>query len=66
MDGKVLRDYRLARGLTQEQLAGLAGITAMTIHKWETEPSNPRLNQFMRVADVLGMKASELLCKMGS
>ena len=66
MDGKILKDIRLQKLLTQDQLASMAGVSQATIHKWESTSCNPRLKQFESVAVALGMKPSELLCKMGS
>lgn len=64
MNGHALRALRKACGMTQEELASLAGINPITLHNWETEPCNPRMKEFSRVAGVLGLKAWELLKEM--
>jgi putative transcriptional regulator len=33
--GKLIREHRLALGLTQEQLAAALGVTYSTINRWE-------------------------------
>jgi len=39
--GKKLRDKRLARGLTQLQVASKIGTTRVSVNKWENGASNP-------------------------
>ena len=38
-----IRSSRKARGLTQEQLAEVLGVTVGAVHKWETRLSVPEL-----------------------
>jgi transcriptional regulator with XRE-family HTH domain len=38
MEQITVRDWRSARGVTQEQLAALLGVTRVTIWRWETQP----------------------------
>lgn len=52
--GDALRAARLARGLTQEALAGLVGSTAVTINNTERHRSLPRLGLLIRLDDALG------------
>lgn len=33
--GKVIRDNRKLKGLTQEEMANLLGVTAPAVNKWE-------------------------------
>ncbi len=39
--GKLIRELRLALGLTQEQLAAALGVTYSTINRWENGRSKP-------------------------
>ena len=39
--GKVIRKYRKAQNMTQEEMAGRLGVTAPAVNKWENENSYP-------------------------
>ncbi|MBR6221278.1 MAG: helix-turn-helix transcriptional regulator [Clostridia bacterium] len=39
-----IRAHRKARGLTQEQLAEVLGVTVGAVHKWEAKLSVPGLS----------------------
>ena len=39
--GQIIRDLRLAFGLTQEQFAATLGVTYTTINRWENGRSKP-------------------------
>lgn len=56
-----LRAARAHRGITQEQLAQLAGINAQTISRFERGERDPRVWQLMRLAKALGIAPSQLL-----
>lgn len=65
--GRRLRDHREARGLTQEQLAHLAGTTRNHYQLLERgywkkgSPSNPKLSIVIRLARVLEVDLVDLL-----
>lgn len=61
MKNKV-REYRLARQLTQQQLADLVRVSARTIISIEKEQYNPSLMLAYRMADVFGVSVEELCC----
>lgn len=73
--GAVLRQLRQDKGLSQERMAFTAGLTKNQIQLIEagrgsgrrdsSGPSNPRLSTLVGLADVLGMKASDLLKSAG-
>lgn len=73
--GAALRKLRQDQGLSQERLAFTAGLTKNQLQLIEagkgsgrrdsTGPSNPRLSTLVGLADVLGMKASDLLKSAG-
>lgn len=46
-----IRAMRKARGLTQEQLADVFGVTVGAVHKWEAGLSTPELPLILEMAD---------------
>lgn len=46
-----IRAMRKARGLTQEQLADVFGVTVGAVHKWEAGLSTPELSLILEMAD---------------
>jgi transcriptional regulator with XRE-family HTH domain len=59
--GKVLRDLRLERGLTQDQLAELADTERSHISSLERAEKGPSLSTILRLGPALGMSAGELV-----
>lgn len=54
--GKAIRERRTSLGMTQPELAELAGISKNTLYKMERGVSNPTVSVLVKVADVLGME----------
>ncbi|WP_371825734.1 helix-turn-helix transcriptional regulator [Nonomuraea turcica] len=52
----MLRDLRWERGLTQKQLAALAGVSDRTIRQWEQGLKDPRLPNFVACLEALGAR----------
>ena len=52
--GTLLRRYRIAAGLTQEELAERAGLSATSIWQYEQGEAVPRGGSMARLAGVLG------------
>lgn len=65
--GQNLQRARLARGLSQERVAHLAGIAGFTYQKFEKgeskpgTPMNPRLTTLIALSQVLEVSLDELL-----
>lgn len=65
--GVTLQRLRLERGLSQEKLAHMAGISSYTYQKFEKgeskpgTPMNPRLFTLLSLAEVLGVSLQELV-----
>jgi transcriptional regulator with XRE-family HTH domain len=59
--GRVVRDLRESKGLTQEELADRAGISATYVGFIERGDSVPTLTVILEIADGLGVRAAELL-----
>ncbi len=58
--GKVVRKARLARGLTQEQLAELIGIDQRTILNIENHKGNPKFELLFPLVRTLKIDPSEI------
>ena len=54
--GAELQRARKQNGLTQEQLADLAGISERTLRSIERGVGNPSIEAVLSVADVLGLR----------
>jgi transcriptional regulator with XRE-family HTH domain len=65
MDKKMLGGtiYRLRKekGLSQDELGKLVGVSNKAVSKWETDDANPEITLLPLLAKVLGVTADELL-----
>lgn len=59
--GLVISRLRIARGLSQEVLSGLAGISRSHLAMVEAGRKTVRLDTLWRLAEALGIRPSELL-----
>ena len=59
--GKTLRKLRLGKELTQERLAGAAGLTTGYVNTVERGMQVPSLTTILKLAHALGVTPSELL-----
>lgn len=59
--GDKIRRWREAKGLSQEQLAGLAGLTGRTIHLLENGATDTKAGNICRIAEVLHTSPSALI-----
>ena len=55
-----LRKLRLEKGLTQAELAKKAGVSEISIRKYEDGSRNPKIQTLIKLADVLQVSLSEL------
>ena len=62
--GLVIGIERVNRGMTQEQLSGLAGISRSHLATLESGQKSPGVETLWRIADALCMKPSRLLAQM--
>lgn len=62
--GPVLRQFRIARSLTQDELAARMGIASPYISRLESGHKLPSLEMVCKLAEALGVKPSELICAM--
>jgi transcriptional regulator with XRE-family HTH domain len=56
--GKQIHDYRKKRGLSQQDLATMMGVSLPTIKRWESEDTTPRDRHLVALAAILGGTAS--------
>ncbi len=56
-----IRAYRKQRGLTQEQLAEVLGVSLGAVYKWESRTSLPELRLIMEMADFFEVSVDALL-----
>lgn len=59
--GQVLRMAREVRGLSQESLADLSGLSRTFISEIERGNASPTLDVLIRISNGLGVKLSELI-----
>ena len=61
--GRALREFRLAAGLSQEQLALTSGVQRNFISLIETGQNQPTITTIFKLAGALGVKPSELVAE---
>ena len=54
--GKKIKRNRLKKGLTQEALGKLAGVTKATVSKWESGKMAPSAPKYLQLCRYLGVK----------
>ena len=59
--GAFLRELRREKGLTQEQLAEVLGVSGRTVSRWETGTNMPDLDLLLQIADFHGVEIREIL-----
>ena len=62
--GRVLRDLRIERGLTQVELAQRAGVSKSMLSLYEGEKRRPQLDTLGRLLDALGVRLGELAARL--
>lgn len=60
--GNRLYELRLKKGLTQNELGELLGVSGKAVSKWETGSAKPRTDTLLRLAAVYDLSMAELLC----
>ena len=63
--GATIRDGRLARDLTQEELGDLIGVTQVTVSGWESGKQIPKLPALGDLAKRLKLDAGKLYALAG-
>ena len=55
---KLIKELRVSRELTQEELSKLSGVPFATINRLEQGTANPTLNTLVKVLNVFGYELS--------
>ena len=55
-----IKQLRRAAGLTQKELAGMLGISNVTLSNWETETKIPLLQNVVELAGLLGVTLDDI------
>jgi putative transcriptional regulator len=63
--GDVVREHRLAAGMSQEELAEVCGVDRKSISRVETGAFSPSLDRVWNLADALDIPLSELFDEVG-
>ena len=59
--GTIIREYRTAKGMTQEQLGRALFVTKQAVSKWENGKTTPDIDTLRKLADILSIPREELL-----
>lgn len=59
--GNRIAKYRKMKGMTQEELANMLGVSSQAVSKWETDSSCPDIGLVAALCGALGITADELL-----
>lgn len=62
--GKYIREYRVAKGMTQETLAEYADISPSYVSMIERAEKTPALETLIEIANALEVSTDMLLCEM--
>lgn len=56
-----LKKFRTQKGLSQQKLAELVGVSQTAIYNWEKGERTPKMDAITKIADVLGVKLNDLI-----
>jgi len=59
--GKNIRDLRVQKGMSQEELAGSLFVTRQTISNYENGKTRPDVEMIMKIAEIFGTDANTVL-----
>ena len=58
-----IKEFRIALGMTQSELAAKMGVSQATIGMWETGDRMPRASKLQKLAEILGCMVSDLFAE---
>ena len=61
--GQVIRRLRKERGITQEEMADMLGVTAQAVSKWENDVGIPDVSQFVPIANLFDISMDTLFSR---
>lgn len=56
-----IKNKRILKGMTQQQLAESVGVKQNTVSQWESEERKPSVDLLPKLASILGCTVDELL-----
>lgn len=59
--GNRIAKFRKAKGMTQEELASIMGVSSQAVSKWENDASCPDISLLPQLCKTLGVTTDELL-----
>lgn len=59
--GKNIKSLRESRGLTQDELGKIIGVSGKTVSSWELETKTPRMGALQSLADFFQIKKSDII-----
>ena len=59
--GNRIAKFRKAKGMTQEELANVMGVSSQAVSKWENDASCPDISLLPQLCKTLGISSDELL-----
>ena len=59
--GLFLKELRREKGITQEQVAEVFGVSGRTVSRWETGTNMPDLSILIQIADYYDVDLKEIL-----
>ena len=59
--GYALKEYRVRNNMTQTELARDIGVSANTIHLWETKCCRPAMSSLVILSEILGAPLVEII-----
>ena len=59
--GQKIIQLRNSRGISQEKLAELMGVSRQSISKWEMEQSVPQIDKILQIAEIFSISCDDLL-----
>ena len=59
--GKNIKNLRLNYGLTQKELADIAGVSDKAVSAWESDKKDPRMGTIQKIADYFGILKSDII-----
>ncbi len=61
INGELIKNIRIKRGLSQQQLGNLLGVTKVSICSYEKGIRTPTMEVFLRLLDVLEVTPNQLI-----
>ena len=60
MFAEQMRRFRQGKGLTQQELGEMLGVSTSAVQKWERAQAEPNARTLQRMADIFGVSLDEL------